>query len=132
MSSVERSASKSRPVYLNLARIRQPLPAVVSILHRISGAALFLVGIPLILVAVQASLASPESFQSLRAALAAPLAKIVMLGLIWAYLHHFCAGLRFLLLDVHQFIELKPARQSSAVVLIASLALTLLVAVRLW
>ena len=132
MSCVERPAPKPRPVYLNLARIRLPLPGLVSILHRISGAGLFLVGLPLLLYAVQASLVSPESFGQLRATLATPLARIVLIGLVWAYLHHFCAGLRYLLLDVHQFIELKPARQSSAFVLIVSLALTLFLAVRLW
>ncbi len=132
MSSLERPSPKPRPVYLNLARIRLPLPGIVSILHRISGAVLFLVGVPLVLAAVQASLTSPQSFESFRAQLGTPLAKIVLIGLIWAYLHHFCAGLRFLLLDVHQFIELKPARQSSAVVLIASLVLTLVIAVRVW
>jgi succinate dehydrogenase / fumarate reductase cytochrome b subunit len=132
MSSVERPASKPRPVYLNLARIRQPLPAIVSILHRISGAALFLVGVPLLLLAVQGSLGSPESFASFRAAFSTPFAKIGLLGLAWAYLHHLCAGLRYLLLDLHKLIELKPARRSSAVVLIVSLALTVVVAVRLW
>jgi succinate dehydrogenase / fumarate reductase cytochrome b subunit len=132
MSSVERPVSKPRPVYLSLARIRLPLPGIVSILHRISGAGLFLAGVPLLLYGVQASLASPESFESLRAFLALPLVKILLIGLIWAYVHHFCAGLRFLLLDMHQFIELRPARQSSAVVLIISLVLTLIIAVRLW
>jgi succinate dehydrogenase / fumarate reductase cytochrome b subunit len=132
MTSVERPAPKPRPVYLSLARIRLPLPGIVSILHRISGAGLFLVGVPLALYAIQASLASPESFEALRALVATPLAKTVLIALVWAYLHHFCAGLRFLLLDVHQFIDLKPARQSSAVVLIASLALTILIGIRLW
>lgn len=132
MSSVERPVPKPRPVYLNLARIRLPLPGIVSILHRISGAALFLIGLPLLLAGMQWSLASPESFETLRAAVDNPVAKIVLIGLIWAYLHHFCAGLRYLLLDIHQFIDLKPARQSSAVVLVASLALTLIIAVRLW
>jgi len=132
MSSVERPVTKPRPVYLNLVRIRLPLPGIVSILHRISGAALFLVGLPLLLAWMQSSLASPESFDAFRAALANPLAKIVLIGLIWAYIHHFCAGMRYLLLDIHQFIELKPARQSSAVVLIASLVLTLIIGVRLW
>jgi len=132
MTSVERPLPKPRPVYLSLARIRLPLPGIVSILHRISGAALFLLGLPLLLYAVQTSLASPESFAALDAMLATPFAKIVLIGLVWAYLHHFCAGLRYLLLDVHQFIELKPARQSSAVVLIASLALAALIGIRLW
>jgi len=132
MSTVERPVSKPRPVYLNLTRIRLPLPGIVSILHRISGAGLFLFGLPLLLYAVQTSLVSPKSFDSLRSFLAYPVTKIVLIGLVWAYLHHFCAGLRFLLLDIHQFIQLRPARQSSWVVLIASLALTLLIAVRLW
>jgi succinate dehydrogenase / fumarate reductase cytochrome b subunit len=124
--------TRPRPVYLNLVRIRLPLPGIVSILHRLSGAALYLIGLPLLLVGVQSSLASPEAFDSFRAALSNPLAKIVLIGLIWAYLHHFCAGIRFLLLDVHQGIELGPARISSVVVLVISLALTLIVGVRLW
>jgi succinate dehydrogenase / fumarate reductase cytochrome b subunit len=132
MSSIERPVTKPRPVYLNLVRIRLPLPGIVSILHRVSGAVLFLVGQPLLLAGVQASLASPESFAALRATVSSPVAKIILIGLIWAYVHHFCAGLRYLLLDIHQFIELKPARQSSVVVLVSSLALTLLIAVRLW
>jgi len=124
--------TRPRPVYLNLVRIRLPLPGIVSILHRLSGAALYLIGLPLLLYGVQCSLASQEAFDNFRAALANPLAKIVLIGLIWAYLHHFCAGIRFLLLDVHQGIELKPARVSSVIVLVASLALTLIVGVRLW
>ncbi|HEX8012578.1 MAG TPA: succinate dehydrogenase, cytochrome b556 subunit [Casimicrobiaceae bacterium] len=132
MSSTERPVPKSRPVYLNLVAIRLPLPGIVSILHRLSGAVLFLVGLPLALVGVQWSLGSPESFETLRAVVGYPAVKIVLIGLVWAYLHHFCAGLRYLLLDMHRLVELKPARQSSAVVLAASLALTLVIAVRLW
>ena len=132
MSSVERPVTKPRPVYLSLLRIRLPLPGIVSILHRISGAGLFLVGLPLLLVSMQWSLASPESFEALRATLANPLAKIVLIGLIWAYVHHFCAGIRYLLLDIHQFIDLKPTRQSSAVVLVVSLGLTLIIGALLW
>ena len=124
--------TRPRPVYLNLVRIRLPLPGIVSILHRVSGAALYLIGLPLLLVGVQRSLASQEAFDSFRAALSNPLAKIVLIGLVWAYLHHFCAGIRFLLLDVHQGIELGPARLSSVIVLVVSLALTLIVGVRLW
>ena len=47
MAASPRNLAKARPVYLNLFQIRLPLPGIVSILHRISGAALFLVGIPL-------------------------------------------------------------------------------------
>jgi len=132
MPAVERPITRPRPVYLNLVRIRLPLPGLVSILHRLSGAAMFLVGIPLLLLGLQWSLASEGSFASLRNVVAQPLVKVVLFGLIWAYLHHFCAGIRFLLLDVHRGIELQPARRSSVVVLVASLALTVLIGVRLW
>lgn len=132
MSALERPVTKQRPVYLNLVRIRQPLPAIVSILHRLSGAALFLVGLPLLLWGVQRSLESPQAYDELASTLSSPLPKIILIGLIWAYLHHFCAGIRFLLLDIQQGIELKAARASSVVVLMASLALTLIVGARLW
>jgi len=132
MPALERPVTRPRPVYLNLVRIRLPLPGIVSILHRVSGAALYLIGLPLLLYGVQCSLASQEAFDNFRAALANPLAKIVLIGLIWAYLHHLFAGIRFLLLDVHQGIELRPARLSSVIVLVVSLALTLIVGVRLW
>jgi succinate dehydrogenase / fumarate reductase cytochrome b subunit len=122
----------ARPVYLNLLAIRQPIPAIVSILHRLSGALLFLLGIPLLLWAVQQSLASPEAWAAFWAGLAHPVAKLALLGLVWAYLHHFCAGIRYLLLDLHVGTELTPSRQSSYVVLIVSLALTAIVGARLW
>jgi succinate dehydrogenase / fumarate reductase cytochrome b subunit len=132
MQAAERPAVKRRPVYLNLVAIRLPLPGIVSILHRISGAFLFVVGIPLLLAFVGASLASPESFASLKACLANPLAKLGALAFAWAYLHHFCAGIRYLLLDMHVGIDLPAARRSSVVVLVVSLALTLFTGWRLW
>ncbi len=52
MSATERPLVKPRPVYLNLPRIRLPLPGIVSILHRVSGAVLFLFAIPVLLAAV--------------------------------------------------------------------------------
>jgi len=132
MSALDRPVVRPRPVYLDLVRIRLPLPGIVSILHRASGAVLFLFAIPLLLLAVQCSLGSPEQFASLRSALAHPLAKLAAIGFVWAYLHHFCAGIRYLLLDLHVGDDLVPARRSSAVVLAVSLALTLVVGVRLW
>jgi succinate dehydrogenase / fumarate reductase cytochrome b subunit len=132
MPSSERRELSSRPVYLDLPRIRLPVPALVSFLHRISGALLFLVGIPLLLAGVGMSLASPESFAHLRSAVANPVAKLVLLGLAWAYIHHFCAGIRFMLLDILKGIDLPAARRSSVVVLVVSVALTVAVGARLW
>ena len=123
---------KRRPVYLDLPRIKLPLPGVVSILHRVSGVLLFLAGIPLLLAGVAGSLASPEAYAELKAACAHPVVKLVLVGFVWAYVHHFCAGIRYLLLDLCWGIDLKSARRSGVVVLVVSVALTLIVGVRLW
>ena len=132
MDATRRPHARPRPVYLDLFAIRKPIPAVVSILHRASGALLFLVGIPALLWGVQASLASAEAYSSFRAFLAQPLAKLVALVLVWAYLHHLLAGFRHLTQDLHVGLDLGPARRSAAVVLVAALLLTLIVAIRLW
>jgi succinate dehydrogenase cytochrome b subunit len=122
----------ARPVYLNLLRIRQPAPAVVSILHRLSGAILFVAGIPLLLWAVQQSLAPADAYAWLQEVLARPAVKLLLLGFVWAYVHHFCAGIRYLLLDLHIGTELKPSRQSAFAVLVVSVALTAIIGARLW
>lgn len=59
--------------------------------------------------------------------------KIILLGLIWFYMHHFCAGIRYLLLDLHIGVDLKSALLSSKIVFGVSIALTLIVGVQvLW
>ncbi|WP_018410527.1 succinate dehydrogenase, cytochrome b556 subunit [Methyloversatilis thermotolerans] len=125
------TASKTRPKFLQLTSIRLPLPGIVSILHRISGAGLFLC-LPLLLWLFDASLGSAESFEEFSAVVGHPLAKLLLLGLMWAYLHHFCAGIRFLLLDMHKGLELSVARKSSMAVLVVSLTLTVILGVKLW
>ena len=122
---------KKRPKYLDLRKIRLPLPGWVSILHRISGAVLFLF-IPFLLWLLQASLRSAETYAGFKSVLVNPQVKLVLFGLVWAFLHHFFAGIRYLALDMHLGIELGPARASSTAVLIVSIMLTLLIGVRLW
>ena len=122
----------SRPVYLNLVAIRQPLPAIVSILHRISGLLLFLAGIPLALWGLDASLGSPEAYAAFATAMSHPLAKLVALALLWSVVHHVFAGLRHLLLDAHVGIDLVSARRSSAIVLVLGVLATAAIALRLW
>ena len=121
----------TRPKYLNLLQIRMPVPAVVSIMHRISGAALFLV-LPALLAWWQCSLSSPDTFDASKSFTAMPLVKIGILLLVWGYLHHLCAGVRHLASDIDLGTELKSARFSSWLVLAVSIALTLLIAVRIW
>jgi succinate dehydrogenase / fumarate reductase cytochrome b subunit len=123
--------SKARPKHLNLFQIRQPVPAVVSILHRISGAALFLF-LWLFLAALDRSLGSAEAFDSMKTTLAQPLIKLLALGLLWAYLHHMFAGVRHLGLDLRFGIELPKARATAYTVLVLGFGLTLLIGVILW
>jgi len=122
---------KKRPKHLALHLIKLPLPGIVSILHRASGAALFL-ALPLLLWMLQHSLSSIETYTGLMELLAHPLAKLLLLGLLWAFLHHFCAGLRYLAIDLHWVRDLAQARSSSWAVLAVSLSLTVIVGVQLW
>jgi succinate dehydrogenase / fumarate reductase cytochrome b subunit len=120
-----------RPKYLNLLQIRLPLPAFVSIVHRVTGAGLFLM-IPLLLYLLQSSLESPEAFRTFKALIGQPLMKLFIIALVWAYLHHFCAGVRHLALDLHLGTELATARASSWAVLAISITLTLLFGALVW
>ena len=117
---------KKRPKNLDLMTIRLPLPGILSIIHRISGAGIFLM-LPVLLWLFQASLASPDTFAQATAVVANPLVKLVLLGLIWFYMHHFCAGIRYLLLDMHWGVDLESARLSSKIVFGVSIVLTLII-----
>jgi len=125
---------KARPKYLSLAallfEIRLPLAGWVSILHRVSGALLFLATVWLLFL-LDRSLASESGFESVRGYTSHPLVKVALLVLIWSYCHHFCAGIRFLFLDIHKGIDKETARLTSIVVIVAGLALAGLFGARL-
>lgn len=123
--------SKGRPKYLDLFKIKLPVPGLVSILHRISGLALFLF-LPFLLWLFQSSLTAPDSYVRYRAVLANPLVKLILIGLLWAFLHHLLAGLRFLALDLHYGTELPTARATSWLVLVTAIVLTAILGVWLW
>jgi len=126
---------KPRPKYLSLTallfEIRLPLPGWVSILHRISGLLLFFAVVWLLFM-LDRSLASEAGFESVRRTAGLPLVKISLLVLIWAYCHHFCAGIRFLFLDLDKGGDLAAARLTSVIVLVASLGLTAWLGYKLW
>jgi len=124
--------NKTRPKYLDLTEIKMPIPALVSILHRVSGVALYLFGIPLGLYLFQMSLISEQGYNEFTALAGHWFVKLIFLGLLWAFLHHFCAGIRYLMLDLHIGDDLQPARGTSYVVLALSLALTVILGVQLW
>jgi succinate dehydrogenase / fumarate reductase, cytochrome b subunit len=131
------AAKKTRPKYLSLSallfEIRLPSTAWVSGLHRLSGALLFFPFVAWLLYLLDTSLASEQGFSHVRDEyLRMPLAKLGLMVFIWAYAHHFCAGIRFLLLDLNKAIEIRKARITSYVVFAASLLLTVAFAWRLW
>ena len=80
--------TRKRPKYLNLAEIRLPLSGFASILHRLSGAGLFLM-LPLLIYLLQLSLGSRQEVESFKALVGFLPVRLVLLGLIWAFLHHF-------------------------------------------
>ncbi len=128
---------KSRPQFRNihvsqLAQYRLPNAGKVSILHRVSGALLFLVGMPFLLYLFDNSLSSELSYDVYKGIVSHWFAKLVLLGLAWAYLHHFCAGIRYLLLDLHVGIDKEASNSSAVAVLAVSLVLTLVVGLKIY
>ena len=125
-------AIQQRPKYYDLNLAHLPAPGLVSIFHRISGALLFLPVIPAILYVMQATLGSEAGWLAWKGVLAMPAVKVVLLGFAWLYAHHFFAGIRYLLLDLHWGIAKDPARASAKLVFVLGAIATLLVAWRVW
>ncbi len=134
--AVREAPKKQRPQFRNihvtdLGNYRMPLASIVSILHRISGFIMF-AALPVILYMLQQSLLSEDTFNYFAGIMSHPLAKLVTLVLLWGYFHHFCAGVRHLFMDMHMGIEKDSARQSAASVLVISLLLTFITALKLF
>ena len=134
--AVREVPKKERPEFRNihitdLTNYRLPPAGWVSILHRVSGAGMFLL-LPFLLYLFQLSLFSEDSFKYFAGIASHPLVKLILLGLIWAYLQHFCAGVRHLFMDVHVAIEKDSARKTAVSVLVVSLALTALAGLKLF
>lgn len=127
---------KDRPQYRNinifqLLNYRMPMAAIVSILHRISGVLMFLL-LPFAIYLLEKSLTSEISFEHFKGILSAWPVKLVILGLVWGYLHHFCAGVRHLVMDTHVGLAKESARKSAVTVIAASLTLTALIGLKLF
>jgi succinate dehydrogenase / fumarate reductase cytochrome b subunit len=122
-------AKKIRPKYLSLPallfEIRLPVPGWVSILHRISGALLFFPFAAWLLYLLDTSLRSEQGFHYIRNEyLTLPLVKLGILVFVWSYCHHFCAGIRYLFLDLDKGVDLRTARVTSWIVIFGALLLT--------
>jgi len=128
-------ALKPRPTYRNIhitqiLQYRLPPAGIVSILHRVSGAVMFLL-LPFIVWLLDVSLSSEISYEQFTAAFGVGigfvpgwLVKLVVLALIWAYLHHFIAGLRHLWMDMTHSVTKEQGHSSAIVTLASSVVLT--------
>jgi len=122
---------KKRPVNLNLWTIQFPLPAITSILHRISGFGLFLFT-PFLLWMLHTSLASPEQFANLQQALTSIPAKLGLILLLAGLFYHLFAGIRHLFMDAQIGETLKGANRGAALTLILATVFTVLAGYWLW
>ncbi|WP_198969736.1 succinate dehydrogenase, cytochrome b556 subunit [Xylophilus sp. ASV27] len=137
--------AKKRPEFRNINALtdlrtyRLPVAALVSILHRISGVIMFVL-MPFIIWMFDTSVSSEISFSRFKAAFNAGIGfvpgwfiKIVALALIWAYLHHFIAGLRHLWMDVnHHAVEKKAGATTATATLVLSIGLALVLGAKLF
>ena len=115
----------------DLMNYRMTAGAYVSILHRISGAAIFLM-LPFLLYLFERSIVSEATYAHFVGIASHPLVKLILLGLIWATLHHICAGVRHLFMDMHVAIEKDSSRSTALGVLVVSLVLTALCGLKLF
>jgi succinate dehydrogenase / fumarate reductase cytochrome b subunit len=126
------AAPKTRPKYYDLNLAHLPPPGLVSILHRISGAILFFPLLPIALYILHTTLGSEEGYARWATLFHRPGVKIIVILAAWGYAHHFFAGLRYLLLDLHIGIDKVPARTSAVIVLVLGFVSAVFVAWCMW
>ncbi|HEY5801129.1 MAG TPA: succinate dehydrogenase, cytochrome b556 subunit [Burkholderiaceae bacterium] len=114
----------------DIMRYRLPITGKVSIMHRISGALMFLL-LPFMLYLLEMSL-DWEKFATLREFAVHPLVKLIILALAVSYIAHFCAGVRHLFMDVHWAADKEGASKSAWGVMAVTVVLSLLVALKLY
>ncbi len=134
--AVKEVPKKERPEFRNihvtdLTNYRLPPGGWVSILHRVSGAGIFLM-LPFLLYLFELSIRSEMSFAYFKDVASHPLSKLLLLGLIWAYIQHFCAGVRHLFMDNHVAIEKDSSRTTAVSVLVITGVLTVLCGLKLF
>lgn len=110
----------TRPVYLNLFKIRLPITGVVSFAHRVSGFLLFL-AIPFSIYIVDLTLASENGFEQGMRLLEHPLVQVILLIILWSFVHHLLAGIRYLALDFDLGVEKSSSRMSALMVLVSEI-----------
>jgi succinate dehydrogenase / fumarate reductase cytochrome b subunit len=123
---------KTRPVNLDLRTIKQPLPAIASILHRMTGIILF-IGVAFMLYVFDLSLDSPQGFDAAADMLSNSFfAKLIAWGLVSALLYHSFAGIKHLIMDCGYCEELESGTMIAKVTLIAGVVSMLLAGIWIW
>ena len=105
--------------------------AKVSILHRVSGVLLFF-SIPAILYILHRSLTEASFYAVLYGIVSNPIVKLLYLILIWAFIYHACAGIRFLFLDINKGVKVATAKTTARSVLVISTLLTIALGILIW
>lgn len=120
-----------RPINLNLWRLKFPIMAVASILHRISGVIIFLC-LPLLMYLFHQSLLSQDSFDEMTGFIAHPSIRFIIWISLFALLYHLLAGIRHLIMDLGFGESLSAGRTTAYIVIILSIALAAFLGVWLW
>ncbi len=123
--------NKQRPINVYLLTYKYPVTAIISVLHRVSGAFVFLL-IPLLLWMLASSLASPQQFDELQGMLGNPMMKLILWLFLSALLYHLVAGIRHLAMDFGVGESLNSACRSAWAVAIIAAILILLTGIWLW
>lgn len=121
----------NRPVNLDLTKFHFPLPAITSILHRISGVIIF-VGTAILLWLLAESLSSEQGFQRVAEWLQSPLVKLIVWGTLAGLLYHLIAGVRHLLMDAGIGETLQAGRQGAIAIIVLSVISIVLAGVWIW
>ena len=122
---------KTPPVNLNLFTIKFPLPAISSILHRISGVILFLF-IPVLLCALKYSLTSQGDFDELHNYMSNPIAKFFLWVLLASFIYHLIAGVRHLMMDLNIGVDIRTGKLTALITILLSGILAIIVGIWLW
>lgn len=124
---------RRQPKYIDVPYLapRMSVTAITSILHRISGVAMFAC-LPIILWLFSGTLSTKEGFDIYQSVISNPVAKLVLIGLLWAYLHHVFAGIRFLFLDLHKGLEVQTAKTTARIAAVAAIIVAVVVGAILW
>ncbi|MBL7002874.1 MAG: succinate dehydrogenase, cytochrome b556 subunit [Gammaproteobacteria bacterium] len=120
-----------RPVYLNLAKIHLPISGIISIMHRVFGLLLAL-SIPFFTLLFGLSLQSEAGYNQALTILNSMWLTPIYILLIWSFIHHFFAGIRYLLLDVEIGVEKEISQKSSWLVMYAAIAVSLIICAGIW